>query len=99
MSIPKQWRPYGSYSNAELRVLTFPSVKEIDHAIEMIWGDPELKSLPRHYADGKTMIIPEEAIKLLAAKGLKFKVSILVDTSALSPEKLVERRKKRRHVM
>ena len=87
-------RSYGAYSNAELRALKFRSEKEIDRAIGLCWSDPDLIGLPRDYADGKTMIVPQEAVELLRNKGLKFRSSELVDTNTLTPEELIERRRK-----
>lgn len=94
-SIPNWWsHPYGAYANAELRALRFQSVKEIDRAIGLLWSDPELIGMPRHYGDGKTMIVPQEAIELLKRRRLKFRASELVDTNTLTPEQLIQRRRK-----
>ena len=75
---PFRWcRGLNSYLNKNLRALKFKSVKEIDRAIDLCWLDPELFGLPREYADGKTMIVPEEAISIFKDRGLKFKASEL----------------------
>lgn len=71
-------------------------MKEIDRAIDLLWSDPDLIGMPRHYADGKTMIVPEEGVELLRSKSLKFRVSELVDPNTLSPEQLAERSRKNR---
>jgi hypothetical protein len=94
-SNPNWWnRPYGAYTNAELRALKFRSVKEIDRAIGLLWEDPELIGMPRHYAGGRTMVVPQEAVELMKNKRLKFTVFELVDTNTLTPEQLIQRRKK-----
>lgn len=46
--------------------------------------------MPRDYADGLTMIVPEEAIALLRARGFKFKSSRLLSSSDLTPEEYAE---------
>lgn len=93
---PVNWwsRPYGAYTNAELRALRFRSVKEIHQAIGLLWSDPDLIGMPRSYGPDKMMIVPEEAVELLKSKRWKFTVSELVDTNTLSYEQLVERRLK-----
>lgn len=94
-SFQYRWaRPYGSYSNAEIRALTFKSIKECDRAIDLLWSDPDLIGMPRHYGNNITMFVPQEAVELFKSKRLKFTVSELVDTNTLSPEQLAERRLK-----
>ena len=88
------WRPYGSYSNAELQAVTFPSVEEIDRAIDVIFKDSDLKGLPFDTPDGMTLFVPTESVALLQAKDLKFSVSNLLSPDDLDPESLAEMRAK-----
>ncbi len=84
-------RDSGSYSNEEMRVIKFRSIKEINRLIDLCWIDPDLIGLPRDYANGKTMFVPAEAIDLLKAKKLKFTTSKLGNPP---PDELARQRHK-----
>ncbi|MBI3327802.1 MAG: MerR family transcriptional regulator [Nitrospinae bacterium] len=95
MSGSPQWkRSIGSYTNKELRALKFHSVTEVDRAIDRCWEDPNLQGVPRATPDGRTLIVPEEAVRYFQAEGLKFTVSTLLNREELTPEKLAETRRK-----
>lgn len=50
----------------------FPTVAEIEKAIDLLWEDGELIGMPHAFADGMTLIVPAESTDLLRSKGLKF---------------------------
>jgi orotate phosphoribosyltransferase len=87
-------RSLSTYPKAELRVLRFRSVKEIDRAIDLCWQDPNLIGVPRSIADGKTLIVPQDAVQYFSAKGLKFTVSTLLNREELTTEELADMRRK-----
>jgi hypothetical protein len=87
---PRWVRPFSMYGNEELRAVKFSSVKELRRAIRLFWEDPDLKGVPRDTPDGRTVILPEEALELLRAKGFKFTVSRILGSSDLTPERLAE---------
>jgi len=94
MSNFSRWtRPFGNYRTAELRVMKFPNWKESDRATLLCWEDPDLRGVPRRYPDGKQFIVPEEAVALFKAKGIRFKVDTLLDQADLSPERRTELRR------
>ena len=92
--LPRWIRSYGSYTNEELRAVAFPSVEEIERAIDFIDGESDLKGLPWDSPDGMTLFVPEEAVDLLRSKGLEFKVSELLNRGELLPGELAEMRRK-----
>jgi hypothetical protein len=98
---PRWDRPFGAYSNAELRALKFTSVEEFERAIKLCWHDPDLIGVPRGSPDGISLIVPEEAIKYFGGKlrlegqeGVSFKVSKVLSPTDLPREKLAEMRRK-----
>lgn len=56
----------------ELASLTFATREEIDKGIELLWTD-ELRTLPHDLTDGRTIIVPKEAVEFFKQAGLKFK--------------------------
>lgn len=86
-------RSLAAYPNSELRAIRFRSEREIDRAIDLCWSDPDLKGLPRDIADGKTLIVPADAIPYLTKKGLKFTVSTLLDKDDLPPDEFSKMRR------
>jgi hypothetical protein len=74
--------------------MKFPSIKEIDKAIGLIWSDPELKGVPNDSPDGMSLIVPKETVSVFRSKGLRFKVSELLDLYKLSESRLAKMRAK-----
>lgn len=86
-----QWRPrLGSYSRTEKRAIKFRSKEAMDPLIDLCFSDPKLIGMPFHFADGKTIIVPKEAVSLLKSKGFVFQASELQDPEELTPEELAE---------
>ena len=91
---PRWHRSLSSYPKAELRAVRFRAVKEIDRAIELCWHDPDLLGVPRAIADGKTLIVPNEAVKYFKDQGLKFTVSTLLNREELTTAERAAMRRK-----
>jgi hypothetical protein len=87
-------RSYGSYTDDELRALTFPSKEEIDKAIDLIYEDPILKGLPGDFVGRLTLIAPVDAVGYFKDRNLHFSVARLVNVEELSKEELAEERRK-----
>lgn len=65
MSGEKWPRTYSSYSNEELRVVSFPSVRDFRRALRLFWEDSDLKGCPRDTYSGMEFIVPAEAADLI----------------------------------
>jgi hypothetical protein len=68
-------------------------VKDFDHALHLLYTDPELKGCPFDMPHGRHLCVPTEAAKLIRkkARGLGIRVEKLarvLDSSDLSPEEL-----------
>jgi len=84
--MPFRWRPsLNAYPTKELRALKFPSKEMCNQAIHLCWNGPNLYDMPRDYADGLTMVVPEEAVELF--RGFHPEVSEVGNTSDLTPER------------
>jgi hypothetical protein len=94
-----RWRTLiTSYRTKDLRILKFPSESEINRAIDVCFRDTDFDGMPFDFADGLTMVVPEEAVALFRARGFQFKISRLLSPSDLTPEEYSEL-KRRRHTM
>jgi hypothetical protein len=84
-SIPS-WQPYLS-QYAEQRILTFKSPKDLDAAIDLLWTD-ELRNLPHDTPDGKSLVVPAEAVGYFAKAGLRFTEKKVRSISELSADEI-----------
>jgi orotate phosphoribosyltransferase len=91
---PRWSRSIDSYPNEELRAVQFRTAKDVYRVIDLTWSDPDLKDVPHDIVGRRTLLFPIEAIDLLRAKGLKFKISNVVGPSDIPSEKLIEMRRK-----
>ena len=91
---PRWHRSLRSYPQAALRAVRFRAVKDLDRAIELCWHDPDLLGVPRAIADGKTLIVPNEAVKYFKDQGLKFTVSTLLNREELTTAERAAMRRK-----
>jgi hypothetical protein len=64
------WLPYLS-QYTDQRILTFRSPKDLDAAIDMLWSG-ELRTLPHDTPDGKSLVVPAEAVSCFTRAGLRF---------------------------
>ena len=70
-----QWHSsFGAYAPDELRAVRFASIAELDRAIALCWKAPELKGVPRYTTDGRSLIVPREAVPLFKAHKLEFRL-------------------------
>lgn len=88
--IPEWKENLGSYK--ELQILRFENDQQLDAAIGLLWTD-ELRFLPHDTPDGKSIIIPKEAVEYFERAGLKFRAVRMRTMDELTPE---ERAKLRR---
>ncbi len=80
------WQPYLSQYN-DLRVLTFKSAKDLDAAIDLLWT-AELRTLPHDTPDGKSLVVPAEAVGSFTRAGLRFTEKRVLSVSDLSAEEI-----------
>jgi hypothetical protein len=72
-STPPQWHSsFGAYAPDELRTVRFASIAVLNRAIDLCWRDPELKGVPRYTTDGRSLIVPREAVPIFKARRLRF---------------------------
>jgi hypothetical protein len=64
------WQPHLCQYDDQ-RVLTFGSAKDLDAAIDLLWTG-ELRNLPHETPDGRSLIVPAEAVDYFARAGLRF---------------------------
>ena len=78
---PPQWRwPLAAYRN--LQRLVFVNEEEVEKAIDLLWTD-EFYSLPHAYPDGKSILVPAEAVEFFTRAGLKFSAEKMMTRSDL----------------
>ena len=88
-----QWRAHLA-GYRDKRVLTFGSAKDLEAAIDLLWTEA-LRELPHDTADGKTLIIPAEAVPYFTKAGLRFTEKRLRSLRDLSPEEVAKLRRQR----
>lgn len=94
MEPTNRWhRSMGSYEDNELRAVRFKSVNQCRNAIRLIAQDRDLKGLPYDPVDGRTLVLPADAVSILRSKGLQFVASKLLDRNELKPSELAEMRR------
>jgi hypothetical protein len=84
-SVPS-WQPHLS-QYADQRILTFRSPKDLDAAIDLLWTD-EMRSLPHSTPDGKSLVVPAEAVGCFTRAGLRFTARKVLSISDLSAEEI-----------
>lgn len=93
-NVQTQWlKRFSAYTSNELRVLQFRSITELEKAIDLCWKDPDLKGVPRDTPDGRSLIVPQEAVDYFKAKGLRFRISTLLNPDDLSSKQLAALRR------
>jgi hypothetical protein len=76
------WQPHLSHY-PDQRLLTFKSPKELDAAIDLLWT-ADLRNLPHDTPDGKSLVVPAEAVGYFARAGLRFTENTVLSISDLS---------------
>jgi hypothetical protein len=87
---PIPFRRLGGYDKTKLRAIKFSDRDEADKAVELISKSPILESMQYLFADGLTMIVPEEAVRPLEDLKLQFKTSRVLKMSELDPAERAE---------
>jgi hypothetical protein len=84
------WQPYLS-QYADQRILTFKSPKDLDAAIDLLWT-AELRNLPHDTPDGKSLVVPAQAVGSFSRAGLRFTERSVLSVSDLSTEEIARLR-------
>jgi hypothetical protein len=74
----------GMYRNQ--RALTFTQSDQLEKAVALFWSDELFMGMPRSYADGKTLVVPAEAVRLFKSQGLLFKEFEVISAGDLRME-------------
>jgi hypothetical protein len=81
-----QWKAsLNAYPDKQL--LHFASKKDLHAAIDLLWT-PAFRTLPHCTPDGRSLIVPAEAVEPLARAGLQFTATRLKSISDLSPPEI-----------
>ena len=81
-----EWKPHLN-SYREKQLLRFAGEAELHAAIELLWTEPFL-GLPHCTPDGRSIVVPAEAVEHLAGAGLKFTATRLRSMSDLTPDEI-----------
>ncbi|MCI0639145.1 MAG: hypothetical protein L0Y72_01550 [Gemmataceae bacterium] len=79
-------------SYPEKQLLRFASKEELHAAIDLLWTEP-FRTLPHDTPDGRSIVVPAEAVEHLARTGLKFTATKLRSVSELTPEEIKKLRR------
>jgi hypothetical protein len=71
----------------EKQLLRFASKKHLHAAIDLLWT-AAFRTLPHCTPDGRSIVVPEEAVEPLARAGLKFTATRLRSISDLTPTEI-----------
>ena len=86
-----QWKPHlNSYHDKQL--LRFSDKHALHAALEVLWTEP-FRTLPHCTPDGRSIVVPAEAVEHLARAGLNFTATKLKGIRDLTSEQI----KKLRH--
>jgi len=86
-----EWKPFlDQYRN--LLLLRFPDRKQLYAAVDLLWTEPFL-NLPHDSPDGKTLILPMEALPYFAQAGIKFVAEKALSISDLTEEEIEQVRR------
>ena len=88
-----EWKP-NLCSYKDTRLLKFKTSRDLEAAIELLWSEP-LETLPHDTPDGRSIIIPAEAVDYFSRAGIEFTVEKLRSISELSYEEIKHLRRKR----
>jgi hypothetical protein len=80
------WRSHLDHYR-ELERLVFENDEELDRAIDLLWTDA-LRDLPHDSPDGRSIVIPKEAVEYFARAGLKFSAEKQLSISDLTSDQI-----------
>lgn len=66
----RDWKPFLS-QYSDKRLLRFPTDGDLEAAIDLLWSG-EFRQVPHDTPDGKSLIVPAEAVHLFLEAGLRF---------------------------
>jgi hypothetical protein len=72
--------------------MVFESERDLEAAIELLWT-PELRTLPHDSPDGRSIIVPAEALEYFSRAGLKFTSHKMRSIGDLRPEEIARLRR------
>lgn len=79
-------------SYADKQLLRFASRADLHAALDLLWTEP-FRTLPHDTPDGRTLILPAEAVPYFARAGVKFTATRLREISDLTPEEISKLRR------
>ena len=86
-----EWKPHlNSYT--EKQVLRFACKEDLHAAVDLLWTDP-FRTLPHDSPDGRSIVVPAEAVEHLARAGLKFTATRLRSIREFPPEEIAKMRR------
>ena len=85
------WKPYLN-SYAEKQWLRFASKSDLHATIDLLWTD-DFRNLPHDSPDGRSLVVPAEAVEHLARAGAKFTATRLRPISEYTPDQIAKMRR------
>lgn len=79
-------------SYPQKRLLRFESKEALHSAIDLLWTEP-FRTLPHDTPDGRSIVVPAEAVDHLARAGLKFTTTELRSVTDLTPDQITKLRR------
>ncbi|MCI0685176.1 MAG: hypothetical protein L0Y71_24015 [Gemmataceae bacterium] len=90
VSVP-EWKPHlNSYRDKQL--LRFANEVDLHAAIDLLWTEPFL-NLPHCTPDGKSIVVPAEAVEHLARAGARFTATRLKSITDFTPDEISKLRR------
>ncbi len=90
LSLPEWKASLNAYPEKQL--LRFASKKDLHAAIDLLWT-AAFRTLPHCTPDGRSIVVPEEAVEPLARAGLQFTATRLRSISDLTPTEIKKLRR------
>lgn len=76
------WKPHLD-AYAEKQLLRFASKADLHATVDLLWTEP-FRTLPHSSPDGRTLVVPKEAVEHLARAGARFTARRLRSISDLT---------------
>ena len=88
---PTEWKA-SLNAYPEKQLLRFASKKDLHAAIDLLWT-PAFQTLPHCTPDGRSIVVPAEAVEHLARAGLRFTATRLRSIGDLTPAEITKLRR------
>jgi hypothetical protein len=85
------WKPHLN-SYVEKQLLRFASKADLHATIDLLWTDA-FRTLPHDSPDGRSIVVPAEAVEHLARAGAKFTATRLRSIREFTPEEIANMRR------